>query len=439
MKKIYLASLLLGLLATQISCNDVDENEIYQNEFHKILLLKTNGVLDLTVYNTGEDSNYEFSVLKSGTSPETTANAYLAAMTKEELKTYTDEHGVNFQEIPSNCYKLSEEDLFFDSNERYKTINVSLHTDMIAQLPEIEADYVIPLMLKSENDSINETYNTLIIKPQIIIPAVVFKQSGLVTQYCGKGTTTLEVPLELQIDNKWDFTCTVEVDESKLQDNTLLNKGYTIANDGVVTFSKGNKSATLKVTVDRTELNELDMETYVLPLSIKSVSLATFEKDKEAHLLGVTAKYPLTGEMLSTNAQEPSEGALVNILDGKVGTFFHSAWSVSIEGNHYVQVDLPESHSAFIFSYTNRESNGTNALALFDVSVSSDKKNFTTIRTFDKSVNNNADGLPNGAAGVFNSPKLETNTEFSSIRFTCKNTWGNTAYFVWSEFSLYAL
>ncbi|MBD3591398.1 BT_3987 domain-containing protein [Bacteroides sp. GM023] len=437
MKKIYLASLLLGLLVTQISCSDVDENEIYQNEFHKILLLKTNGVLDLTVYNTGEDSNYEFSVMKSGTSPETTANAYISPMTEEELQTYSDDRGLNLLEVPSNCYELSEKELYFNPNERYKKIELALHTNMIAQLPASEADYVIPLILKSENDSINESKNILIIKPNIIIPSVLFKQTGLVTQYCGKGKTTIEVPLELQIDNKWDFTCTVGVDESKIQGNTLLRKGYTLANDGVVTFSKGNKSATLKVTVDRAEaeLEELNMETLVLPLSIESVSLETFGKDQEAYLLGINSQYPLMSNMLSTNAQEPSEGALSNILDGKIGTYFHSAWSIAISEEHYVQVDLPESYSSFMFSYINREANGNAALGIFDVSVSSDKKNFTKIKSFDKDI----DGLPGTGAGVFNSTELKSESAFNSIRFTCKKNWTGGAYFVWSEFSLYVL
>lgn len=437
MKKIYIATLLSGVLAMQTGCTDVDENEIYQKEFHKIIMLKTDGVLDLTIYNTGEDSNYEFSIMKSGTSPETTANAYLAPMSEEELQTYTGDRGLDFKEIPADCYELSDKELNFSSNERYKIINVALHTEMIANLPASESDYVIPLILKSENDSVSENKKILIIKPDIIIPSVIFKQSGLVTQYCGKGQTTIEVPLELQIDNKWDFTCTVGVDESKIQGNTLLSKGYTLANNGVVSFSQGNKSAVLKVTVDRTEagLEELNMETSVLPLVIQHVSLETFGRDKEAYLLGVNAQYPLEVNMLSTNAQEPSEGALSNILDGVLGTFFHSAWSVPVDGDHYVQVDLPESYSSFIFSYTNREANGDAALGIFDVSVSSDKKNFTTIKTFNKDV----DGLPGAGAGVFNAPELKSDSPFSSIRFTCKKNWNDGAYFVWSEFSLYVL
>lgn len=37
MKKIYLTSLLFGLLLANMSCEDIDKNEIYQQEFHKIL------------------------------------------------------------------------------------------------------------------------------------------------------------------------------------------------------------------------------------------------------------------------------------------------------------------------------------------------------------------------------------------------------------------
>ena len=86
MKKIYLSSLLLGLLAINTACEDIDESAIFQADFQKILMLKTNGIVDLTIYKTGENSTYELSIMKNGTSPEKTAEAVICPMNKEELK-----------------------------------------------------------------------------------------------------------------------------------------------------------------------------------------------------------------------------------------------------------------------------------------------------------------------------------------------------------------
>ncbi|GAB6866160.1 BT_3987 domain-containing protein [Bacteroides acidifaciens] len=435
MKKIYLSSLLLGLLAINTACEDIDESAIFQADFQKILMLKTNGIVDLTIYKTGENSTYELSIMKNGTSPEKTAEAVICPMNKEELKVYNETRGLSLEALPENCYELAGQDMFFNANERYKKVNLTLHTNNIDELADTEKDYVIPLILKSETDSVSSAQNILIVRPNVIIPSVTFTKKGLQAQYCGKGTTTLTIPLELQIENKWDFTCTVEVDETKAGNHPLLQNGYTLENNGVVTFSKGNKTANLTVTVNRTETTELDMNTYVLPLVLQSISLETFQKDNDAYLLGVNSKFPLEASMLSTNAQEPSEGPLANVLDGKIGTFFHSAWSVAVEGKHYVQVNLPNTISSFMFSYTNRDSNGNAALAWFDVETSNDGQTFTPLKSYAW----DADSLPGGGAEVFNSTKLESTSPFKSIRFICKQNFTGGAFFVWSEFSLYAL
>lgn len=48
----------------------------------------------------------------------------------------------------------------------------------------------------------------------------------------------------------------------------------------------------------------------------------------------------LTADMLATNAQEPSEGPIASSVDRDNGTFFHSAWSVGVNGRHNFQLNL---------------------------------------------------------------------------------------------------
>lgn len=88
-----------------------------------------------------------------------------------------------------------------------------------------------------------------------------------------------------------------------------------------------------------------------------------------------------------------------------------------------------------MFSYTNRDSNGNAALAWFDVETSNDGQTFTPLKSYAL----DADSLPGGGAEVFNSTKLESTSPFKSIRFICKQNFTGGAFFVWSEFSLYAL
>ncbi len=436
-KKNIIYILLAVFLANTAACEDVDKDEIYKGRFEKILFLAESGTTDITLYKTGEDTDYEISVAKSGTMPETTASGRLQAMTNEEYAKYTEATGVEYLKLPSDCYLLENAEMDFMPNERFKTVKLTMHTSRIDEVITAGKEYVIPLILKSERDSVNAEKNILLLKTQVVIPSVSFKESGLIPQYVGKGKASFEIPLEIQIENKWDFTCKVKVDAAAAQGHPLLSKGYVLENEGVVTFSKGNNLATLKVNIDRDAagLNEVSREVKVLPLIIESISMSGFVINSKPHLMGVSCKYPLTVSMLSTNAQEPSEGAIPDMIDGSIGTYFHSAWSIQVDEPHYFQVTLPEAVSSFAFTYVNRSSNGNAAMKRFKVEVSDNGKDFTLLKEYSQAVDN----LPTGAAGEFNSVVLTPDKPINNIRFICLENWTGKKFFVWSEFRLYAL
>ena len=62
----------------------------------------------------------------------------------------------------------------------------------------------------------------------------------------------------------------------------------------------------------------------------------------------------LTAKDFTTNAQEPKEGPLADIVDGDMFTYFHSTWSEAAEAEHYIEVTLPEPMSEFTISYLSR-------------------------------------------------------------------------------------
>ena len=136
--------------------------------------------------------------------------------------------------------------------------------------------------------------------------------------------------------------------------------------------------------------------------------------------------------MLSTNAQEPSEGSLANLLDGNISTYFHSAWSVEVPDEHYVQVTLTGPIHDFVFSYTTRSSNGNAAPIELIVSVSNDGRTFKDMARF----TNVKDKLPTEAASSWESPTIKSKEGCKYIRFTNVTNASGSKYFVWSEFSL---
>ena len=136
----------------------------------------------------------------------------------------------------------------------------------------------------------------------------------------------------------------------------------------------------------------------------------------------------LTVNMLSSNAVEPSEGSLANLLDGDVETYFHSAWSVAVEGYHYVEVALPGESSTLSFTYTTRSSNGNAAPAEIIIEGSMDGVSFSKIGTLDS-------GLPTGGKETYES-QVMVGKPFKIVRFTVTKNATGANYFVWSEFSM---
>lgn len=73
----------------------------------------------------------------------------------------------------------------------------------------------------------------------------------------------------------------------------------------------------------------------------------------------------LTSSMISTNAQEPSEGPVFNLVDGDPDTFFQSFWDewtypeLKPAGYHYLSFDFGKDVTAFRFKYWNRKRGGS--------------------------------------------------------------------------------
>lgn len=63
-----------------------------------------------------------------------------------------------------------------------------------------------------------------------------------------------------------------------------------------------------------------------------------------------------SNSQIVTNKQEPTEGPIMNLLDGNFNTFFHSTWSEqNVDGEyHYIQVDFEKELSSFVMKYAKR-------------------------------------------------------------------------------------
>lgn len=435
----YIFYCIASIMLFNTSCEQYDD--LYSEEYHKILSIKTdNAIQELTLYSTGENAEYSFTVLKGGTNPELSSAATISTMSEGDLKAYNEKNDLNFALIPEDCYSFNQTDLQFNGKEdRYKIVKVTLKTTAIKSLIASSTDsktYVLPIILKglTDKDLVSPDLNMLILKPNVITPAVSFENPGTISSFCGKDGLSMEIPVILPIDNKWDFSCTIAADKSASLDKPILpDSYYSLENGGIVSFVAGKNKAILKLKING--LQNID-DNFVLPLKIVSSTKPGFDIDQRLIKLAISTKVELTSSMLSTNAQEPTEGSLANLLDHNIATFFHSAWSVGVNGKHYVQVALPISITQFKFTYTNRQPNAAAAVKRLQISGSADGQTFTNIRTLE----GDADGLPyKTPAGEYVSSPFNIGNDVKYLRFTCLESTSGNNYFVWSEFGLWGL
>jgi hypothetical protein len=143
---------------------------------------------------------------------------------------------------------------------------------------------------------------------------------------------------------------------------------------------------------------------------------------------------PLTKANLYTNAQEPSEGPIENLLDDDGSTFFHSTWSgTSPAAPHYLQLNFsaPLKEQGFKFKFRNR-ANGSNKPVAIDVLISEDGEKFTKIATIDED-------LPVSSGSEYTSSAIFLAGHFQPkhIRFNVVKTNTGTVFFTMADFWFY--
>lgn len=147
----------------------------------------------------------------------------------------------------------------------------------------------------------------------------------------------------------------------------------------------------------------------------------------------VVKQITLYEDQLSTNAQEPSEGEIKNLIDGKTDTFFHTQWSGNSPAKpHWMQIALKQELKVFRFQYTPRN-NGGNIPTDFDLLGSMDGQTWTIIKNFTK----DADKLPVSANTDYKSPTMTADSPFLFLKFSVNETNDGTDFWAMSEFRLY--
>lgn len=454
MKKNILVVLLGTFLLTQTACED-NKSE-FLSDFGTILSFRNSGDIPLTLYKTGENTDYTITVNKSGSELGTTTQVSVSVMDEATLKVYNAEHGTAYKALPTTCYTFQNAQLQFSGSDLYKALNVELITTEIDKLAAEEATYVLPFEMHDSADSINAKRNIVFIRPTVITPKLYFDKTGYQMNTVsdeGAAEISLALPIMMPLPNKWTFDSKVDIDNTLLTEYNKENdvdysllpaEAYTMNADGIVAFTPvgasvtQNGSSDLKIKVKR---DKLQYGNYVLPLRLKSCTHPTFliDESKNSCLFGVSyvpaesklSRVALTESMISIYPMPAVVGdgeGVAGMIDGKEDTFFHSNYNVGAPLPHYIQVKLPKESTAFIFEYQVRHNNNNGApqkLSLYGSVDGTDFKKITTI----------TDGLPSAAKAKYKSVVL-VGKSFKYLRVSIEKTASGNS-FALGEFGLY--
>lgn len=365
MKKNIVLSILAGGLVVLASCNksDYDLNTMIPEYFHKIVYLKTYGKQELSLYATGQDNKFEYSILKGGAMPELTALADLKVLTQEELdEKYSVLENVKYKLIEEDAYTIDNTHFDFSSEEHFKPFTISLDAEAIAEDSEAdtEAVWVLPLYVSSETDSVNANKNSIFLQVNNIFkPEIGFKSTTL--EYHEETSFSVSVPVVLNVENTgWDITCkfgsadadyVTSYNEANGTGFQLFEGDYMV--DESITLTQDVPEASINVTVDAAGLPAGD---YLLPVRITETSMFGTQGGKGVYPIAIRIKGT---EMNRTNWEAfassvaqgdgggddegPNNGGAGHAIDGDFGTFWHSKWSNPIPTPpHYLWFDTKE-------------------------------------------------------------------------------------------------
>lgn len=426
------------------SCEKFDKHDIYvPAEYSDILNFREVGEQDITLYNgIGEDGVYSFTVMKGGIHPEQESKATLRVMTEEELKEYTDLVQREYKLLPAEYYSIDKTDIVIPANSQYVKGNVSLKSDGIKTLAEGYKDgrYVLPLVLESKTDSVNAERRRVILRPTVLTPTIAFPSQWQPSVVVARTENEKEFrfTLELPFNSPWDFTVKVAWDEKRFDGwNTLGEANYSIPNGGVVQFRKGSNRSE-EVVVKLKNSPELLGGRHVLPLKITDISKSGILPQDGRHqywILPSYNKFPLVASMLSTNAQQPDEGPIANLVDGNTQSYFHTKWAGGnggVTAPHYFEVRFNEPITTCRFRHTTRHNNNNGAPQIAEIRVSSDGNSWTTLKRIEN-------GMPSAAHQEYVSEVMKSATPFTHLRYVVmKTTTGDAPrFFALGEFEFF--
>ena len=298
-KHIYIMTLFGLLLPILSSCNDDNEN-LFPDKYVKVLSLKDNSTKDLVMNTTQESITESILILKGGGNPDSEANVELRVLSKEETCAIWEYEPDQIDIIPSDAYEfVGGGNIKIGKDENHKYVSVTFYPFKIysADKTNENSKWVLPLVLVSSTDTINQSMNKILIHCDVHTPLIEWNGMAEEPHNAEIFYKELKYPLSLNVayseDNTLDFTCrlvTTENEQLVADYNARMGTNYALlpANSysvGEFVFNTGDKQSGTNLVLKREGLTT--DQSYLLPLQLE-VSTDLIEKTKDIKYLLVT-------------------------------------------------------------------------------------------------------------------------------------------------------
>ncbi len=389
-----------GLLALSACAATMDYSDLIPEEYRKIVYFKNSGWVDLELFARSE-YEHTLTIVKAGGDPSLEADCQIEIIQQQELtETYGEADNRNYRVLPAGTYRMPERKFRIPAGEFYTSSKVTIDPAEILKLQEMQpdAEFVLPLRLLSDTDSVNVNSNTMLFRvSDISTPVLKFCTERLSTFVDENRVVSLSVGFDGVSKNFWDFTCHVRQSENAERlvsdfsavegvDYTLLPiENWYLSKDGELEFSTDDEVAYKSMTLSIYKEGLADNVNYVLPLEIDCQNDEFDLSDKPLFVtvssgeLADEQKIALREDMLYSPFTEdrpenkPEVNKLANMLDGDPATLWHTSygWDKGLrldwrteEGTgpqegYYFDITLDNPLSAFKFSYMTRQAKST--------------------------------------------------------------------------------